>query len=89
MVEARQTVHASDISDLLSAIASSKSSCSCCFNLASRSFSSLSLSLFAHSIMSSSVGYYKREVNLLNRAAGMRLNVQTRFGLIGLNYYYN
>lgn len=44
-------------SDLLSAMASSRSSCSCWVSLASRSFSSRSLSRFAHSIMSSSVGY--------------------------------
>lgn len=44
-------------SDLLRAMASSRSSCSCWVSLASRSFSSRSLSRFAHSIMSSSVGY--------------------------------
>lgn len=45
-------------SDLLRAMASSRSSCSCWVSLASRSFSSRSLSRFAHSIISSSVGYY-------------------------------
>lgn len=44
-------------SDLLRAMASSRSSCSCCACLAKRTFSSRSLSLVAHSIMSSSVGY--------------------------------
>src|SRR4029434_10741656 len=38
-------------------MASSRSSCSCCVSRAKRSFSSRSLSRFAHSIMSSSVGY--------------------------------
>lgn len=46
-----------DSSDLLRAIASSRSSCSCWVRRATRSLSSLSLSRFAHSIMSSSVGY--------------------------------
>lgn len=54
---------AQESSDLLSAMASSRSSCSCWVSLASRSFSSRSLSRFAHSIMSSSVGYCSNTEN--------------------------
>lgn len=66
-------------SDLLRAMASSRSSCSCWVSLASRSFSSRSLSRFAHSIMSSSVGYCSNTQTHTSHVSGARRGTKHSF----------